>query len=173
MLTPAFAALSPPLPTWTPAEVLVESYKRALSYPLYRHWGLCERCRADVVDMLKGGRRVVLRVLLRLNELLKKHEAYYVYGKIWIEDFCVWLQKGAELVLCDFLFFSTFELKHISDKSIGLVEDEVRNADVKKDLLGWEIDELESAAQEVMEEPPDSDDEDESDEVENERPSVL
>lgn len=155
VLTPAFAALSPPLPTWTPAEVFVESYKRALSYPLYRHWGLCERCRADVVDILKGGRRVVLRVLLKMNELLKKHEAYYVYGKIWIEDFCVWLQKGAD------------------DESIELIAEEVKNALVQKNMLGWEIDELESAAHEVMEEPPDSDDESGSDGVEDERPSVL
>ncbi|GJJ11923.1 hypothetical protein Clacol_006161 [Clathrus columnatus] len=155
VLTPAFAALSPPLSTWKTAEVLIEFYKRALSYPLYRHWGLCERCKADVVNILKGGRRSILRVLLKMNHLLKAHDAYYVYGKIWLEDFCVWLQKGA------------------SDETLRTLADEVHNSRVEKSMLGWDLDELEIAAQEVMEEPPDSDDEDESDEMENMTPSIL
>lgn len=103
-LTPAFSALdtssssSPPAsrsPNAHLTSILVASYRRALAFPLYRNWELCERCREDVVHIMSGGRRAVTRALLTVKKILDRHETYYVYSKIWVNDFVVWIQAYA------------------------------------------------------------------------------
>ena len=113
VLTPALASLSPaqapetlrspslpvsgalPILGSSVTDALVPSYKRALAFPLYRSFALCERCRVDTADVLAGGRRTVLKALLGMKSVLDKHDAYYVYSKIWVDDFCVWVQRLA------------------------------------------------------------------------------
>lgn len=100
VLTPAFSSLpsSSSLPP-SPESILVSSYRRALAFPLYRSWALCERLRLDVSDILAGGRRAVCRALLETRSILTAHDVYYVYAKIWVDDFVVWSQANARYVL--------------------------------------------------------------------------
>ena len=117
-LVPAFAALDPPpysppsadapAETFEPSELastFTASYRRALAFPLFRSFALAERCRADVGSILRGGRRVVVRCLLELKRVLDHHDVYYVYSKIWVDDFCVWAQAHARCVLLLSLFY--------------------------------------------------------------------
>ena len=103
-LTPAFSALDPPpyhstqppadVSSFTDAELattFAASYRRALAFPLYRSFALAEACRADVARLLARGKRVVARCLLEVKDILDHHEVYYVYSKIWVDDFCVWV----------------------------------------------------------------------------------
>jgi len=92
VLIPAFTALDISVAT-TLDEVMRTSYRRARAFPLYRSWKLCERCRLDVADILGGGIRSVLKCLLEAKAILDHHELYYVYSKIWIDDYCVWMQR--------------------------------------------------------------------------------
>ncbi len=113
-LTPAFSALDPPPypsgvgdPPPPPlssdididvrelAQSLVPSYRRAFAFPLYRSWALAEACRADAGRLLARGTRTVLRCLLELRAILDAHEVYYVYSRIWLDDFCRWIQACA------------------------------------------------------------------------------
>ena len=80
------------------AAVFTTSYRRALSFPLYRSFALAEACRSDVVSFLTKGKRTVLRCLLEVKDILDHHDVYYVYSKIWIDDFCVWIQTSARSV---------------------------------------------------------------------------
>ena len=101
-LTPAFSALDPPPyhdsrplnpGSFSGPELIATfaaSYRRALSFPLYRSFALAEACRADVAEVLSRGKRVVARCLLELKDILDHHDVYYVYSKIWVDDFCVW-----------------------------------------------------------------------------------
>jgi len=91
-LTPSFSSLDTSSAR-SLAQTLGASYRRALAFPLYRNWALCERCRMDTSEILRGGRRTVTRVLLRLKGILDRHEVYYVYSKIWVDDFIVWVQS--------------------------------------------------------------------------------
>lgn len=113
-LTPAFSALDPPssrLPlcstqvsdprTFSLEEIsttLVPSYRRALAFPLYRSFGLADTCRTDVSRILLKGKKTVVRCLLEMKDILDHHEVYYVYSKVWVDDFCSWIQSGARLV---------------------------------------------------------------------------
>lgn len=103
-LVPAFSALDTPPYSPTPqlspesfdaselATTFTASYRRSLAFPLFRSWALAERCRADAAAFLRGGKRMVVRCLLELKDILDHHEVYYVYSKIWVDDFCVWIQ---------------------------------------------------------------------------------
>lgn len=110
-LVPAFSALDPPPYTpvasditgasqliFTDAEListLATSYRRSLSFPLYRSFQLSEACRRDVASLMAQGQRMVTRSLLETKRILDHHEVYYVYSRIWLDDFCVWIQTLA------------------------------------------------------------------------------
>lgn len=105
-LTPAFTALDPP-PYSTPApnsqsfttpeiqSTFTPSLRRSLAYPLYRSFALAERCIQDVAVALSNGRRAILRELLKIRDVLDHHEVYYIYSRIWIDDFCRWVATDA------------------------------------------------------------------------------
>jgi len=133
------------------AETLVPSYRRALAFPLYRSWALADACRMDVARFLLRGTRTVLRCLLELRAILDHHEVYYVYSRIWLDDFCRWIQTYAR----------EDTLIHL-----GRV---VSNLNISKDSIGWDLVVLEQAVQTTREGQPDSDDED----VESEKPALL
>ncbi len=78
------------------AATLVPSYRRSLAFPLHRSFALAEKCRADVAALLLKGKRTAFRCLLEMKAILDHHEAYYVYSKIWLDDFCVWIQAYAK-----------------------------------------------------------------------------
>lgn len=120
-LVPAFSALDPPpyhsatlTSDFSPselAETLMPSYRRSLAFPLYRSFAFAEACRLDVAEFLFGGRRTVVRCLLEMKNILDHHDVYYVYSKIWVEDFCVWAQAYARCV--DLLLFLFFDPEHV------------------------------------------------------------
>ncbi|KAJ7062149.1 SHQ1 protein-domain-containing protein [Mycena amicta] len=137
-LTPAFSALDPApySPTTGSLEVtntdlvatLVQSYRRALAYPLHRSFVLADACRMDAARLFVLGKRAIVRVLLAVKDILAHHEVYYVYSKIWVEDFCVWVQSSAsEDVL----------------RSIGttLLSPGFR---IPKSAIGWDLEDLEA-----------------------------
>ncbi|OCH95608.1 SHQ1-domain-containing protein [Obba rivulosa] len=167
VLTPAFSALdpapysdvartpsSPPFAASEIAETLAASYRRALAFPLYRSFSLVEACRADVAALLAQGRRVVARCLLEMKHILDHHEVYYVYSKIWLDDYCVWT------------------LAYASDDVLNELSRVVDSVKMLKSLVGWDLEDLEQAAQQAMQQESDSDDESES-EVERMLPAPL
>ena len=110
-LVPAFSALDPPPYTsvtsdtigpsrllFTDAEListLTTSYRRSFTFPLYRSFQLSEACRRDVASYMAQGKRMITRSLLETKRILDHHEVYYVYSRIWLDDFCVWIQTCA------------------------------------------------------------------------------
>ncbi|EPQ58433.1 SHQ1-domain-containing protein [Gloeophyllum trabeum ATCC 11539] len=157
-LTPAFSALDPPPYCATPAEppadvhspyfadamlatTFAALYRRSLAFPLYRSWALAEACRSDVASFLSGGKRVVTRCLLEMKHILDHHDVYYVYSKIWVDDFCTWVQAYA------------------SDDVLKDLGNRVELLHMEKAMIGWDLEELEDAVREARGREPDSDDE--------------
>ncbi|THH08207.1 hypothetical protein EW145_g2873 [Phellinidium pouzarii] len=151
-LTPAFSALDPPpysaatsIPLdFTPPELqnaLKPSFRRALAFPLYRSFALAETCLQDVSTILCNGRRPVLRALLSTKRILDHHEVYYIYSKIWVDDLCRWVASDA------------------SDETLRKLGRTLSSTHIDKREVGWDLLELEAAAQQRI---PDSDDESES-----------
>ncbi|KAI0664996.1 SHQ1-domain-containing protein [Cubamyces menziesii] len=165
-LTPAFSALDPPPYSPTPASDLSEfseaelaatfatSYRRSLAFPLYRSFALAEACRADVTALLARGKRVVTRALLEMKDILDHHDVYYVYSKIWVDDFCVWT------------------LAYADDDVLAKLAAAVRGLQMKKAMIGWDLEQLEALTRDDAERSADSDDESE-DEIERMLPAPL
>lgn len=74
---------------------VITGVRRALCYPLYRHYSIATKAWNDVYYTLRSGKRVVMKVLLEARELFRFHDVYYVYDKIWLEDLCLWVLSEA------------------------------------------------------------------------------
>lgn len=154
------------------SETLIPSYRRALAFPLYRSWVLAKACKTDAARFLLRGTRTVLRCLLELRGILGAHEVYYVYSRIWLDDFCRWIQACARYVVLRSQSISSrldskFLLLFREDTLIRLGE-VVSDLSISKDSIGWDLVGLEQTVM-TAEGQPDSDDED----VESERPALL
>ena len=175
-LTPAFSALDPPPyiagihpaltpendPIFSPSEItsaLAPSYRRSFAFPLYRSFALAEACRADAAELLSKGRRTVVRCLLEIKRILDHHEVYYIYSKIWAEDFCVWTQAYATFVAFYTLFSLVVYFVRDSDDNLKKLATCVKTVKMEKGLLGWDLEKLEAAAHQGQGRDDDSDDE--------------
>eukprot|EP01028_Stygiella_incarcerata_P009902 TRINITY_DN4886_c0_g1_i2.p1 TRINITY_DN4886_c0_g1~~TRINITY_DN4886_c0_g1_i2.p1 ORF type:complete len:419 (-),score=113.19 TRINITY_DN4886_c0_g1_i2:46-1188(-) len=74
-------------------EVLFACYRRALVFPLYRTFGLCQKCVRDVIIILRLGSVSVLRCLLELRHILAQTDAKYRLNYLYLDDFCIWIQS--------------------------------------------------------------------------------
>jgi protein SHQ1 len=104
--------------------------RRALTFPLYRHWNLSMKVWDDVYRTLRGGRTALLKrfaILLKLFE----QERYSVYRQIWLEDYTVWVQYANENVIRS--------LAH-----------ELHKVQLAKSDVGLELEESEEIAQEFI-----------------------
>jgi protein SHQ1 len=168
-LIPACSALDPPNSsplqplTFSTEELtttLVASYRRSLAFPLYRSWILAEACKMDAARLLCNGKRTVVRCLLEMKSIFDHHEIYYVYSKIWIDDFCVWAQAYAKYV-CSSSFY-TLRLTVNSDDVLVRLGKCVLTLEIEKSSASWDLEQLEAATQAGCDCDADSDDESEA-----------
>lgn len=170
-LVAAFSALDPPpyIPValsgatdfdFTDTELtstLVASYRRSLAFPLYRSYLLAERCRKDVAAAFCKGKRLITRYLLAIKNMLDHHDVYYIYSKIWVEDFCVWVQAGARSIPCSDAF--QYKLTPSSDAILKQMGDKLDRLIVPKSAIGWDLERLEETTRLAGDREGDSDDE--------------
>ncbi|KAL1915970.1 uncharacterized protein VTP21DRAFT_6358 [Calcarisporiella thermophila] len=131
-------------------ELFIALYRRVLSYPLYRSWSLAQQIQQDTYILLRLGRRAVLKALLEIKDIFDYHDVYYVYSKVIIDDYCVWLQRDCK------------------DAVLRALAHEVRRIEVAKGDLGWDIEHLEKMAKETAEEEEEEGEEEEEEEEEEE-----
>ncbi|KAF7725986.1 Hsp90 cochaperone shq1 [Apophysomyces ossiformis] len=113
-------------------ETMIACFRRALAYPLYRHFGLCEKVLQDVYVLFRLGKRAILKALLEMKDMFDHHDVYYIYSKTWLDDYCVWIQ-------------------HASDHVIRTLAHELHHFVIDKSEIGWDLPELEKIAKELKE----------------------
>jgi hypothetical protein len=59
---------------------------------MVRHWGLTQTVLADVVTIFSMGKRSVLRALLGVKRILDRSDPRFYHCKLFVDDYCVWLQ---------------------------------------------------------------------------------
>jgi len=75
------------------ATVVGGCVKRALTYPYFRSFDFCtDVVIQDVIQILRGGRRMVLRCLLRMHDIMDGSEFHYLNNKLTIDPFLLWIQ---------------------------------------------------------------------------------
>lgn len=73
-------------------DVLVQSARRTLIYPYLRTWKLVKKIYVDLTKILFLGQRCILKCLLQIHRIFEKTDTYYLLNKLYIEDYCIWLQ---------------------------------------------------------------------------------
>ena len=96
-----------PLLSWldtppTEADVVRSAVRRMLSYPYLRHWVLACTAVRDAATILRAGVRPALRCLLRVRDIMRASDVYYLHNTLYIDDYCVWIQRvqPAALISC-------------------------------------------------------------------------
>ncbi|KAI8576876.1 hypothetical protein K450DRAFT_254716 [Umbelopsis ramanniana AG] len=108
-------------------ETLISCYRRALAFPLYRNYKLCDKILQDVYILLKLGKRAILKALLEIKDMFDHHDIYYIYSKIWLDDYCIWIQQS-------------------SDNVLKTLARELHHFQLSKTLLDWDLEDLEEIA---------------------------
>ncbi|XP_061474588.1 protein SHQ1 homolog isoform X2 [Rhineura floridana] len=114
-------------------EVLISFGRRVLCYPLYRHFSLVTRALNDAVMILQLGKSAVLKCLLDIHKIFRENDPAYILNDLYITDYIIWIQKA-------------------KSKKLAALAECVQKAELSKDKIGLELDELEAAALIVQEE---------------------
>nr|XP_006113894.1 protein SHQ1 homolog [Pelodiscus sinensis] len=114
-------------------EILVSFGRRVLCYPLYRHFRLVTRAFSDTAMILQLGKSAVLKCLLDIHKIFRENDPAYILNDLYITDYCIWIQK-------------------IKSKKLAALAESLQKAKLTKAHLGFELEELESAALLVQEE---------------------
>ena len=103
-------------------EVGISCFRRALCYPLFRNYKLTKLVWKDLVILLKLGKRFILKSLLKVKSLLSSHDQLYILDRIFITDYCVWIQTSSDTKISQL----ASELNHYcpdkNEVGLGLVE---------------------------------------------------
>ncbi|KAM9759476.1 protein SHQ1 homolog isoform 2-T2 [Menidia menidia] len=123
-------------------EVLVSFGRRAVCYPLFRHFALVTAAICDTAKILKSGKACVLKCLLDVHKIFRENDPAYILNDLYITDYCIWIQR-------------------VKSKKVTELATSLQKASLQKEDLDLELDELERAAAMVMEEEEEEEEEDE------------
>ncbi|ETO81505.1 hypothetical protein F444_04184 [Phytophthora nicotianae P1976] len=76
--------------------VVRSTVRRMITFPFLRQYDLAMRCMREASEILKRGKRVVLRALLTLYRIVEKSETQYLLNSLYIQDYCVWIQSVSD-----------------------------------------------------------------------------
>lgn len=101
MLSPTLSWLESYNPPYDTIDQVVRwSIRRALIYPYCRNFDMLSNLLVnDVISILCGGRRVVLRCLLQIHKILDHSEVHYLFNKLFINQYICWIQLIDESLL--------------------------------------------------------------------------
>jgi protein SHQ1 len=80
----------------TIADVISWSIRRSLIYPYLRSYDLAKHVAEDVCEIMKRGRRTVIRCLLQLHKIMEQSESHYLFNKLYIDPLIGWIQQCEE-----------------------------------------------------------------------------
>lgn len=112
-------------------DVMLSCFRRALIFPLYRNWNLCERVLEDVRCLFVGGKLHLLKCLLEVSKFMIVSDPRYILNDLYITDYCVWIQSA-------------------DDKMILSLAKALMEVRVMKNQLELDLEELEKAAEMVL-----------------------
>jgi protein SHQ1 len=116
--------------------------RRSLIYPYIRSWDLTCKILGDVSVIFSLGKRCILKVLLKLRSIFEHTDTHYLLNKLYLDDYCVWIQSLNNDVINEFSKLYDDKMKQFmfnSDENNG------------KSLIGFNLPELEEWAYESME----------------------
>ncbi|XP_033822539.2 protein SHQ1 homolog [Periophthalmus magnuspinnatus] len=114
-------------------DALVSFGRRALCFPLYRHFDMVSAAIHDTAKILQFGKSCVLKCLLDIHRVFRENEPAYILNDLYITDYCIWIQR-------------------VKSKKVTALATALQKVSLEKKDLGLELEELEKAAFLVQEE---------------------
>ncbi|XP_045780394.1 protein SHQ1 homolog [Maniola jurtina] len=75
-------------------EVLIACYRRALVYPIFRNFDLCNKVKNDLVSLLRKGKKYIIKCMLSIHQMFNlSNDARYILNQLYIKDYLIFLQK--------------------------------------------------------------------------------
>lgn len=99
--------------------LVLDCTKRALIFPLYRHWDLTRAVWGDVVGILKQGRKAILACFVKMLAIFES-EINACYRQIFLEDYTVWIQYASDKVIASLVTELEGTLANFTKSSPGL-----------------------------------------------------
>jgi protein SHQ1 len=119
------------------ASVIKFNMRRLVVYPYLRVWKFGRKVLVDVVKLFLLGKRSLLKSLLQLRDLLEHADTHYLLNKIFIDDYCCWIQTVDDEVI------SKFGIDYNNAKNA--FEKQSKNGKI---CMGFFLDKIESWAEE-------------------------
>jgi protein SHQ1 len=117
-------------------DVIVACMRRALCYPVFRHFDLGRQALRDVSCLLSTGPVAVIKAMLYVRNTLNEYGDFrYLLNDLYIVDYCVWLQSVAR--------------RHF-DQLVTLLDERIERLD--KQSLRLDLDVVERAAEQIVQE---------------------
>lgn len=102
------------------AQVTTACMRRSLIYPYLRSWDLSSVVLSDTVALFKKGKGVLMKVLLKIRKIFERSETKYLFNKLFIDDYCVWLQSVKEETIRAFALKFEECSKHMNKDKLDL-----------------------------------------------------
>lgn len=113
-------------------QVLIACYRRALIFPIFRNFELCNKVKNDLVSLFRKGKKFIIKCMIEIHQMFNNsNDARYILNQLYIKDYLVFLQKCR------------------SEEFTELFNNIV-NVEIMKRDLGLELEELEAAAHMVQ-----------------------
>ena len=93
----------------TMSSIVRSCIRRSITYPYIRSWDYGLKILDDTVHVFRHGKRCILKCLLKLRDLFEHGDSHYLLNKLYINDYCVWIQT-------------------VSDSSVGDITTELSDA---------------------------------------------
>jgi protein SHQ1 len=107
--------------------VLVSNYRRALTYPLYRSFELCNAVKNDLCKVLDKGIVGILKSMLAVRSIFEKSEPRHLLNKCYIDLYCKWLQQESQ------------------NQVWKIISEVIQNLEITKDDLKLNLQEIENS----------------------------
>ncbi len=157
MLSPTLSWLESYNPPYDTIDQVVRwSIRRALIYPYCRNFDMLSNLLVhDVISIIHGGRRVILRCLLQIHKILDHSEVHYLFNKLFINQYICWIQLIDESLLNHFS-------NEVKECCLSLDGNDVSNV-LRKENMELDLDLIEQNAFDDNDDDDSSQDEEESD----------
>lgn len=104
----------------------------------------------DVYILFRLGKRALLKALLEMKDIFDHHDVYYVYSKIWLDDYCTWIQHARYVrdgkISCVIWGNITLIPYELSDHVLRTLAHELHHFTVNKSDIGWDLEDIETVS---------------------------
>mmetsp|Transcript_5974 Transcript_5974/g.9618 ORF Transcript_5974/g.9618 Transcript_5974/m.9618 type:complete len:234 (-) Transcript_5974:594-1295(-) len=83
-------------------ETVRSNVLRSIIYPYLRHLSLARKVLLDAVEVLKQGKRGLVRCILDVHRIFARSDIFYLHNRLYITDMAVWIQQVETSVMEEF-----------------------------------------------------------------------